>query len=228
MHLYLSLDINGLTCWRCRQLCDQLWCFHTRARQRQDKCWTCAFLWCLSHQVCRTWCERYHRNAQVQHLSYLALEVWLALRVISPEMTLLETSLALAVWVKSPRDVIGWDLSSMDNMVLSLRDVSQKYLFLQWNLVSPAIHQTRIWSQRGLLQCTYLLEVTSPVDPRSFYLTLLQVVSVPHVAGMSSWESRQSVSVQVAEHVLNTGFWPGVWLHWSQVYLAWLCPYIQR
>ena len=26
----------------------------TTTRQRQDKCWTCAFLWCLSHQVCRT------------------------------------------------------------------------------------------------------------------------------------------------------------------------------
>ena len=30
-----------------------LWCFHTR----------------LSHLVCWTWCERHHRNAQVQHLS---------------------------------------------------------------------------------------------------------------------------------------------------------------
>ena len=31
----------------------------TTIRRRQDKCWTCAFLWCLSHQVCRTWCERF-------------------------------------------------------------------------------------------------------------------------------------------------------------------------
>ena len=51
-------------------------CFHTRAR-RQDKCWTCAFLWCLSHQTCRTWCERHHRNAQVHHLSCRCLAlVW--------------------------------------------------------------------------------------------------------------------------------------------------------
>ena len=41
----------------------------TTTRQRQDKCWTCAFLWSLSHQVRQTWCERHHRNAQVQHLS---------------------------------------------------------------------------------------------------------------------------------------------------------------
>ena len=41
----------------------------TTTRQRQDKCWTCAFLWCLSHQVWQTRCERHHRNAQVQHLS---------------------------------------------------------------------------------------------------------------------------------------------------------------
>ena len=49
----------------------------TTTRQRQDKCWTCAFLWSLSHQVCRTWCERLHRNAQVQHLSCHCLAlVW--------------------------------------------------------------------------------------------------------------------------------------------------------
>ena len=41
----------------------------SKTTTRQDKCWTCAFLWCLSHQTCRTWCERHHRNAQVQHLS---------------------------------------------------------------------------------------------------------------------------------------------------------------
>ena len=51
----------------------------TTTRQRQDKCWTCAFLWCLSHQVCRTWCERHHRNAQVQHLSCHCLVVVLSL-----------------------------------------------------------------------------------------------------------------------------------------------------
>ena len=49
----------------------------TTTRQRQDKCWTCAFLWWLSHQTCRTWCERHHRNAQVQHLSCRCLAlVW--------------------------------------------------------------------------------------------------------------------------------------------------------
>ena len=47
----------------------------TTTRQRQDKCWTYAFLWCLSHQVCRTWCERHNRNAQVQHLSCRCLVV---------------------------------------------------------------------------------------------------------------------------------------------------------
>ena len=49
----------------------------TTTRRRQDKCWTCAFLWCLSHQVCRTWCEteRLHRNAQVQHLSCRCLDL---------------------------------------------------------------------------------------------------------------------------------------------------------
>ena len=54
----------------------RIWCFHTRARQhltRQDKSWTCAFLWCLSHQTCRTWCERHNRN--VQHLSCRCLVV---------------------------------------------------------------------------------------------------------------------------------------------------------
>ena len=51
------------------------WCFHTRARQRQDKCWTCAFLLCLSHQVRQTWCERHNRNAQVQLLSCRCLVV---------------------------------------------------------------------------------------------------------------------------------------------------------
>ena len=42
-------------------------CFHTRARQRQDNKKTtrqmlnlCIPLWCLSHQTCRTWCERHH------------------------------------------------------------------------------------------------------------------------------------------------------------------------
>ena len=46
-------------------------------RQRQDTSWTCAFLWCLSHQICRTWCERHNRNAQVQHLSCPCLAlVW--------------------------------------------------------------------------------------------------------------------------------------------------------
>ena len=49
----------------------------TTTRQRQDKSWTCAFLLCLSHQVCRTWCERHNRNAQVQHLSRRCLAlVW--------------------------------------------------------------------------------------------------------------------------------------------------------
>ena len=47
----------------------------TTTRQRQDKCWTCAFLWCLSHQVRQTRCERHHRNAQVQHLSCRCLVV---------------------------------------------------------------------------------------------------------------------------------------------------------
>ena len=41
----------------------------TTTRQRQYKWWTCAFLWCLSHQVRHVWCENYHRNVQVQHLS---------------------------------------------------------------------------------------------------------------------------------------------------------------
>ena len=41
----------------------------TTTRQRQDTCWTCAFLWCLSHLVCRTWCERHNRNALVVVLS---------------------------------------------------------------------------------------------------------------------------------------------------------------
>ena len=49
----------------------------TMTRQRQDKCWTCAFLWCLSHRHCWTWWERHHRNAQVQHLSCRGLAlVW--------------------------------------------------------------------------------------------------------------------------------------------------------
>ena len=49
----------------------------TTTRQRQDKSWTCAFLWCLSHQTCRTWCERHNRNAPVQLLSCRCLAlVW--------------------------------------------------------------------------------------------------------------------------------------------------------
>ena len=49
----------------------------TTTTQQQDKCLTCAFLWSLSHQVRQTWCERYHMNAQVQHLSCRCLAlVW--------------------------------------------------------------------------------------------------------------------------------------------------------
>ena len=44
----------------------------TTTRQRQDKCWTCHF---LSPQVRQTWCERHHRNVQVQHLSCRCLVV---------------------------------------------------------------------------------------------------------------------------------------------------------
>ena len=56
------------------------WCFHTRAIQEdkdKTRCWTCAFLWCLSRQVRHVWCERHHSNAQVQHLSCRCLAlVW--------------------------------------------------------------------------------------------------------------------------------------------------------
>ena len=66
---------TDFTCYLERTCWQVLWCVHTRARQRQDKSWTCAFLWCLSHQVRHVWCERHHRNAQVQHLSCRCLVV---------------------------------------------------------------------------------------------------------------------------------------------------------
>ena len=86
--------------------------FHTRfvscqskttTRQRQDKCWTCAFLWYLSHQICRTWCERHNRNAQVQHLSCCLVVV-----LLWCENTITVTTLVTAGIECLERGVVFW------------------------------------------------------------------------------------------------------------------------
>ena len=62
---------------------EDIWCFQTRARQRQDNDKTNVepvHSYDAFHTSrCRTWCERHHRNAQVQHLSCRCLVVVLSL-----------------------------------------------------------------------------------------------------------------------------------------------------
>ena len=67
---------------------------------QQDKSWTCEFLLCLSHQTCRTWCERHHRNVQVQLLS-CCLVVVLSLScsgVKAPLVALTRSSERIPCW----------------------------------------------------------------------------------------------------------------------------------
>ena len=90
------------------QCYQELWCFHTRARQRQhnDKRMLnlCIPMMPFTPGVscCRTWCERHHRNAQVQHsfvvvlsLSCSGVKTPLGIIYIPQAKTLLHTEISL-------------------------------------------------------------------------------------------------------------------------------------